>query len=144
MFLIKNYSSIKEIQDTLEEEIAKTRSNLGEYLRSLDEIRSYAEKSKKIREIVMKMANKKNGLNGSNENLGELEVGGLKIVLEANAFHQLTAIESAVRNHQERLLVLQKANEGLKSLSQIGDTDGLNFMVLENNGVPERILLKTA
>ena len=143
MFLIKNYSSIKEIQDTLEEEIAKTRSNLGEYLRSLDEIRTFAEKSKKIREIVMKMANKKNGPNGSNENMGEIEVGGLKIVLDANAMHQLTAIESAVRNLQERLLVLQKANEGLKSLSQIGDTDGLNFMVLENSGVPERILLKT-
>jgi hypothetical protein len=144
MFLIKNYNSIKEIQDALEEEIAKTRSDLGEYLRKLDEIRSFAEKSKKIREIVMKMANKKNGSNGSSENLGEIEVGSLKIVLDANSYQQLTAIESAVRNHQERLLLLQKASEGLKSLNQIGDTDGLNFMVLENNGIPERILLKTS
>jgi hypothetical protein len=92
----------------------------------------------------MKMANKKNGSNGSSENLGEIEVGSLKIVLDANSYQQLTAIESAVRNHQERLLLLQKASEGLKSLNQIGDTDGLNFMVLENNGIPERILLKTS
>jgi hypothetical protein len=137
---VRTYSSVEEIAETLDKEIASTRSNLGEYLRKLDEIRTYAEKSKRIRETVMRLTGKKNGFS---EGSDEIEVGSLKIVLDANAFHQLAIIESAVRSHQERLMVLQKAREALKSLGQLGDTEGLNFMVLENQGVPERILLKT-
>jgi hypothetical protein len=111
---------------------------LGEYLRRLDEIRSLAEKSKKVREVVMKLAGKK----AAPESLGEIEVGSLNIILDANPFHELTAIESVVRSHQERLLVLQKAREALKWLDQLGDTDGLKYLVLESEGVPERILFK--
>jgi hypothetical protein len=138
---IKTYGSVGEIAETLDKEIADTKSSLGEYLRRLDEIRTLAEKSKKIREIVTKLTGKKNG---SIESSGEIEVGSLKIVPDANAFHQLAIIESAVRSHQERLLVLQKAREALKPLDQLSDTEGLNFMVLENQGVPELILLKTS
>ena len=138
---VKTYSSVREIVEALDKEIADTKSNLGGYLRKLDEIRILAEKSKRIRETVMKLTGKKNG---SIENLTEMEVGSLKIVPDANAFHQLTIMESAARSHQERLMVLQKAREALKALDQLGDTEGLNFMVLENQGVPERILLKTA
>jgi hypothetical protein len=138
---VKTYSSIGEIAEALDKEIADTKSSLGEYLRKLDEIRTRAEKSKKVREVVMKLTGKKNG---SSEGWEEIEVGSLKIVLDGNAFHQLTIIESAVRSHQERLLVLQKAREALKPLDQLSNTEGLNFMVLENQGIPERILLKTS
>ena len=54
----------------------------------------------------------------------------------------MTVIESAVRSQQDHLMVLQKPLEGLKSLEQLGETGGLDFKVLENQGVPERILLK--
>jgi hypothetical protein len=65
-------------------------------------------------------------------------------VLDANPFHELTAIEEAVRSQQERLLVLQKAREALKWVDQIEDTEGLKYLVLESDGVPEKILLKIA
>jgi hypothetical protein len=135
---IKEYKSAEEIAETLDKEISDTKSTLGEYLRRLDEIRSLAEKSKKIREVVMKLAGKK----ASTESLGEITVGNLNIVLDATPFHELTAIESVVRSHQERLLVLQKAREGFKSLDQLGDTEGMKYLVVENSGVPERILFK--
>ena len=54
----------------------------------------------------------------------------------------LTAIESVARSHQERLLVLQRVHEALKWLDQLGDTEGLKYLVLEDEGVPERILFK--
>ena len=133
------YGAIPALAESLDKKIADTKSSLGNYLRKLDEIRNLAEKSKKIRETVMRLSGKKNG---SNENLGEMVVASLKIVLDANAFQELTAIESAVRSHQERLLVLQKAREGMKQLDQFGDTEGLNFLVVERDGVPESILLK--
>jgi hypothetical protein len=136
---IKEYGSAEEIAETLDKEISETKSTLGEYLRRLDEIRSLAEKSKKIREVVMKLAGK---TKATAETLGEISVGTLSIVLDANPFHELTAIESVVRSHQERLLILQKAREAMKWLDQLGDTEGLKYLVVESEGVPERILFK--
>jgi Mg/Co/Ni transporter MgtE len=135
---IKEYSSAEEIAETLEKEISETKSVLGEYLRRLDDIRSLAEKSKKIREVVMKLAGKK----AASESLGEMSVGNLSIILDANPFHELTAIEEVVRSHQERLLMLQKSREALKWLDQVGDTEGLRYLVVEHEGVPSRILFK--
>jgi len=135
---LKEYESASDIARTIDEEISRTKSMLGEYLRRLDEIRTLAERSKKIRDVVFKLAGKK----ANQENLGEISVGGLSVVLDANPFHELTAIEEVVRSQQDRLLVLQKTREALKWVDQIGDTEGLRYLVLENDGVPERILFK--
>jgi len=135
---IKEYNSAQAIAEALETQLSETKSVLGEYLRRLDEIRTLAEKSKKVREVVMKLAGKK----PNTENPSEVTVGTLNIILDANAFHELTAIESVVRSHQERLLVLQKVREALKWLDQLGDTEGLRYLVLEDEGIPERILFK--
>ena len=135
---LKEYDSASEIAKALENEISRTKSILGEYLRRLDDIRSLAEKSKKIREVVMKLAGKK----AVQETLGEINVGNLSVILDANPFHELTAIEDVVRSQQERLLALQKAREALKWMDQLGDTEGLKYIVVENDGVPEKILFK--
>jgi len=135
---LKEYDSAVDIARNIDEEIARTKSVLGEYLRRLDEIRTLAERSKKIREVVFKLAGKKAAQN----TLGEIAVGDLSVILDANPFHELTAIEEVVRSQQDRLLVLQKAREALNWVDQIGDTEGLKYLVLESDGVPERILLK--
>ncbi|MDH5419889.1 MAG: hypothetical protein OEY47_06230 [Candidatus Bathyarchaeota archaeon] len=135
---MKEYESAIEIAKGMEAEISRTKSVLGEYLRRLDEIRTLAERSKKIREVVFKLAGKKAAQN----TLGEITVGDLSVILDANPFHELTAIEEVVRSQQDRLLVLQKAREALNWVDQIGETEGLKYLVLESDGVPERILLK--
>ena len=136
---IKEYNSAQAIADALDKDLSATKSLLGEYLRKLDEIRTLAEKSKKVREVIMKLAGKKTN---STDAPGEVTVGTLNIVLDANAFHELIAIESVVRSHQERLLVLQKVRDALKWLDQLGDTEGLKYLVLEDEGIPQRILFK--
>ena len=135
---IREFESAEDIAETLDKEISSTKSILGDYLRRLDDIRALAEKSRKVREVVMKLAGKK----AAGEGLGEITVGNLNIVLDANPFHELTAIEEVVRSQQERLLVLQKARDALKWLNQLGNTEGLKFMVVQSDGVPERILFK--
>jgi hypothetical protein len=135
---IKEYTSADDIAGKLDDNISDTKSTLGEYLRQLDDIRALAEKSKKIRQVVMKLAGKK----ASAETLGEITVGKLNVVLDATPFHELTAIEEVVKSHQQRLLVLQKAREAMKWLDQLGDTEGLKYLVVEKDGVPERILFK--
>ena len=136
---LKEYESVKEIVKALDDNINLTKNMLGQYLRRLDEIRSLAERSKKVRDIVTKLAGKKTAAANT---LGEISVGDLNVVLDANPFHELTAIEEAVRSQQDRLLLLQKAREGMKWVDQLEDADGLKFMVLESDGVPARILLK--
>ncbi len=135
---IKEYTSAQAIAEALDKQLSDTKSILGEHLRKLDEIRTLAEKSKKVREVVMKLANKKAPIESQNE----ITVGSLNIILDANTSHELTAIESVVRSHQERLMVLQKVREALKWLDQLGDTEGLRYLVVEGDGIPERILFK--
>ena len=135
---LKEYESAIEIATAMDKDISKTKSILGEYLRRLDSIRNLAERSKKIREVVFKLAGKKS----ANSSLGEISVGDLSVILDANPFDELTAIEQVVRSQQDRLLVLQKARDALNWVDQIGDTDGLKYIVVESDGVPERILLK--
>lgn len=135
---LKEYDSATEIVEAVDERISKTKSLLGDYLRRLDDIRSLAERSKKIRNILMKLAGEKS----EKESLGELSVGGLNVVLDANPFHELTAIEEVVRSQQQRLITLQKAKDNLKWVDEIEETEGLNYLVVEKDGVPERVLFK--
>jgi hypothetical protein len=135
---IKEYESPTEIAKSMDSQISKTKSILGEYLRKLDEIRTLAERSKKIREVVFKLAGKKQ----DQSSLGEITVGDLRVILDANPFHELTVIEKVVRSQQDRLLVLQRAREALNWVEQLEDTNGLKYLVLETDGVPEKILLK--
>ena len=135
---LKEYESAVDIAKSMDDDISRTKSILGEYLRRLDSIRNLAERSKKIREVVFKLAGKKS----AQSSLGEITVGDLSVILDANPFHELTAIEQVVRSQQDRLLVLQKARDSLNWVDQIGDTEGLKYLVLESDGVPERILLK--
>ena len=135
---IKEYSSALEIAEKMDKEIAETKSELGEYLRQLDDKRAVAEKSKRLHDVVAKLANKKETM----ENPNQIEVNGLEIVLDATALNELTAIESVVKSHQQRLLALQKVQEALETLDDVGDTEGIRYLVLEREGIPEQILLK--
>ena len=129
---MREYPSANAIVKAVDTEIGRTKSALGEYLRRLDEIRSLAERSKKVQDMVLKLAGKKT----ATSTLGEIKVGDLNVVLDANPLHELTAIEEAVKSQQDRLLMLQKAREGMKWVDEIDDADGLEFMVLESDGVP--------
>jgi len=135
---LKEYNSANEIADSIEEKVSNTKSQLGDYLRRLDDIRSLAERSKKIRKVLLKLAGKK----GETQSLGELTVGDLSVVLDANPFHELTAIEEVVRSQQQRLAVLQQARDAMDWVDEIGETEGLKYLVLEKDGVPEKILFK--
>src|SRR5208283_2547007 len=112
---LKEYTSAQAIAEDLDKDLSETKSLLGEYLRRLDQIHTLAEKSKKVREVIMKLAGKKTG---ATDSPGEITVGTLNIVLDANATHELTAIESVVRSYQERLSALQKVRDALKWLDQ--------------------------
>jgi hypothetical protein len=135
---IKNYSSTIKIVENIDWEIAGAKRALGEYLRQLDDKRGVAEKTRRLHDVVAKMANKKETKKSSNQ----IEVNGLEIILDATALNELDAIESVVKSYQQRLTALQQAREALKTLDQVGDTEGIKYLALEREGIPEQILLK--
>jgi signal-transduction protein with cAMP-binding, CBS, and nucleotidyltransferase domain len=135
---IEKYQSAEKIAEKLDNEIAQTKSVLGKYLRRLDEIRILAAKFEKIHKVVMELASEKIPA----ETLCEMTVGSIDVVLDANPAHEFAALESVVQSHQDHLLVLQEAREALRWMDQIGETEGLECQVLENEGVPECVLFK--
>lgn len=134
---IKEYKSAKSISENLDKLIGDTKNSLSEYIQKLEEIQALAEKSKRIREVMLKLAGKK----APAETMGEIKVGSLDIILDANPVHESEAIEAVVHSKQERLLKLQKIREDLKWLDQLGETDGISYTVVENDDIPEKILL---
>ena len=136
---LKEFDSAIEIVKAVDHEITETKNTLNGYLRQLEDIRALAEKSKKIREIVSKFAGRR-----AISEIAEVSIGGINLVLDAKSIHELSAIEEVVRSQQEKLSALQRAREGLKWADQIGETEGVKFLVLEKNGIPEKILLRFA
>jgi len=134
---LKEFDSATEIVKELDHEITETKNALNGYLRRLENIRALAEQSKKIREMVSKFAGKKAIVES-----GEVSISGVNLILDAKSIHELAAIEEVVRSQQEKLIALQRVREGLKWADQIGETEGIKFLVLEKDGVPIKILLR--
>lgn len=137
---IKEYGSVSEIAESLDKEVAETKSALGEYLRQLGDKQAAGERTQRLYNIVAKIADKKLSKATSNQ----IDLNGLEIVLETNVLDELTAIESVVRSHQQRLIALEKARDSLQTLDQEGDIEGIKYLALEKEGIPEQILLKFA
>jgi hypothetical protein len=135
---MREYCSAQEIAEGLDKEISETEKDLSDYLRRLDKIHVPAVRSKKIREVVLKLAGEK----ATTESLDEISIGEVKVVLDVKAFHELVALEPVVKSHQERLLALKKAREAVKSLDPLNDIKGMRYVTVENEGIPERIMLK--
>jgi hypothetical protein len=135
---IKEYSSAVEIAERIDKEIAEAKSALGEHLRQLHDTRYAAEKLERLHNVVSKATGKKL----PKESQNRLEVNGLEIILDATPLHKLAAIETVVRSRQQRLQSLQKVKESLGSLDSLCNTEGLKYLVLEKEGIPEQILLR--
>jgi hypothetical protein len=135
---IKEYTSANDIVKMLDHEITRTRNTLSGSLRRLDDIRTLAERSKKVRAVVSKLAGKKAVENAS----GDIVLGDLNLVVDASHLQELAALEEAVRSQQNQLMMLQKAREDMRWIDQIEDAEGVNYLVLERSGMPTRILVK--
>lgn len=137
---IKEYSSVSEIEESIDKEVAETKSALGQYLRQLDDKRAAGERTQRLYNVVAKMADKK----PSKRTSSQIDLNGLDIVLDANVLDELTAIENVVESHQQRLIALEKARCSLQKLDQAGATDGIKYLALEKEGIPEQIMLKVS
>lgn len=121
---IKEYDSTSQITEKIDKEIATTKTTLGEYLRQLDDVRYLA-------------------VNKKDKKREQIDVNGFEIVVDATLPNELKAMESVVRSYSQRLTTLKMAQESLKEFEQFSDLNGVKYLVLEKEGVPERVLVKT-
>jgi hypothetical protein len=120
---IREYDSTLQITEKIDNEIATTKTTLGEYLRQLDYVRHMTA-------------------NATGKKREQTDVNGLEIVVDATLPNELTAMESVVKSYSQRLTTLNMAKESLKQLEQISDLEGIKYLVLEKEGIPERVLVK--
>lgn len=135
---VEEYGSVSEIRESIDKELAETKNALGEYLRHLYDRQEMAEKMQRLRDIIGKIADKKPSIRSTNL----VSLNGIEIVLGAKAFDELTAIESVVKSHQQRLVALQKVREALQTLDEASGTEGIKYLTFEKERIPEQILLK--
>ena len=109
--------------EKIDKEIATTKTTLGECLRQLDYVRYLA-------------------LNATGKKREQIDVNGLEIVVDATPPNELTAMESVVKSYSQRLTTLKMAKESLKQLEQFSAVKGIKYLVLEKEGIPERVLVK--
>jgi hypothetical protein len=135
---LEEYESASDMIEAVDEEIANVRNRLGEYLGRLYRIRGLADRSVRTGEATLRL----DGKTDVQEIPSEVSIGGLTVVLDANPFKELKAIEEVIRSEQDRLLDLEKAREALKRTDQIDEIEQFKFLVLRKDKAPEKILLK--
>jgi len=120
---IKEYSSTQQITEKIDEQIAATKTTIGEYLHKLDNIRTAAA-------------------NETDKKREQIYVNGIEIIVNTKPLNELKAIEMAARSNIERLTALKMARESLELLEIFSNIRDLKYLVLEKEGIPERILVK--
>jgi len=133
---LKEFGSASEILKFVDQAITDTKNALNGYMHKLEDIRELAEKSRIIREVIYKYAGKRS------TSESEVFVSGVNVIFDAKSVHELSVLEEAVRGQQGRLVELQRTRENLKWADQIGDAEGVRFIVLEKDGVPKKILVR--
>jgi hypothetical protein len=133
---LKEFGSASDILKFVDQAITDAKNVLNGYMHKQEDIRELAEKSRKIREVIYKYAGKRS------TSESEVFVSGVNVIFDAKSVHELSVLEEAVRGQQGRLAELQRTRENLKWADQIGDAEGVRFIMLEKDGVPKKILVR--
>lgn len=135
---LKEYVSLEKVVEAVDRKIAHAKARTMKELLRLDKLRRLVHRSRNVNEAIIRLAGK--GFTKSGERMDEITIGNLTVVLDADRLHELAMMEEVVRSYQEKLLILQKTRESLKWFDQMSDIEEFKFLVLEQDGVPERIM----
>lgn len=134
---IRTFSSISEFIKSLEEEIAKLRSDLGTHLRDMDELRTKADRIRKLEETLKKLGAGKEKLMETRE----LDVGGLPVIINPTPLHDVKALEEVVKSLQERLTALENIRRSIEPLQALEEIEA-RIEVFYSGGVPTKMFIK--
>ncbi len=133
----REFANISEMIKPIDEEISKVRSMLGDYLRKLDESKLKSDKIKKARTAIAKIAGTEIDIAPSSK---ELDIMGLKIIINPTPEDEALALEEIVKDLQERLTTLQRVRKSLEPLTTMDVEVGIVALMKDN--IPVKIFVK--
>ena len=133
---VREFASPKELFTYLDEEIARLRANLGEYLRRLETVKTKAEMLGKLESIVKQLQGGAGGIGGTVINLDNVEVA-----INPTPKQEFDFLVEAIKHLQDRIVYLEKVRKGLEPLSGLGDVN-ITIEAVMINGVPKSLLVK--
>ncbi len=134
---IKEYSSLKEFLDELEETAKQLRSLLGEYLRKLDDLRVKAESQRKLLEFIGKLAGKPISQLGGG---ADIKISNMRILVNPTADQELSIVEELVEKLNESLSRVETVK---KELMPFADAVAeAKITAIYSEGLPKTIVIK--
>lgn len=133
----REFTNISEMIKPIDEEISKVRNMLGDYLRKLDESKLKSEKIKKARTAISKIAGMEVEIAPSSK---ELDIMGLKIIVNPTPEDESLALEEIVKDLQERLTTLQRVRKSLEPLTTMDVEVGITALMKDN--IPVKIFVR--
>jgi len=134
---IKVFRTPGELINVLDNEIERIKTLLEQYMGMLDEQKAKIEKLQRLSESLGKLFGKTPTLVASQE----VDVMGLKFVVNPSPHQEVETLEEIVKNLNDKLIVLQKIKKAVESLGMTMDAE-LNLTVSIVNDIPTRIMLK--
>jgi len=133
----REFTNVSEMIKPIDEEISKVRNMLGDYLRKLDESKLKSEKIKKARAAISKIAGTEVDIAPSSK---ELDIMGLKIIVNPTPEDESLALEEIVKDLQERLTALQRVRKSLEPLTTMDVEVGIIALMKDN--IPVKIFVR--
>jgi len=134
---VKEFGSPKELFAYLDEEIARLRASLGEYLRRLEAVKTKAEMLGKLENIIKQIQGGGGGIGGT-----VLNLDGVDVAINPTPKQEFDFMVEVIKHLQDRIVYLEKVRKGLEPLLGLGDVN-ITIEAVMANGVPKSLLIKT-
>jgi len=131
------FNTPDELKKSLDDEIGRIRTLLGDYLRRLEETRIKTDRLKKAQEAIIKFAGEKQipSLEGR-----EIELSGLKVFVNPNLRQETDMLEDIVKTLQDKLNTIQKIRKALEPLT--GFEEGIvTIAAVMSDNIPTKLMI---
>ncbi len=134
---LRIFNTPEELKKSLDDEIGRVRTLLGDYLRRLEENRIKIERLKKAQEAIVKFAGEKQIplLEGR-----EIDLSGLKVLVNPSLRQEMDALEDVVKSLQDKLNIMQKIRKALDPLTSFEEGIVTIVTVMSDN-IPIKIMI---
>ena len=135
---ITQFDNVSTLLQHLDAKISELRTQLGDYLRKLENMKVKAETMLKFESLLGELAK---GAGGATTGGKELELGPVKVLINPSPKQELELMIDVVRSLQDRIVTLEKIRKSIEPLSKLSDIE-LTLEVIFRNSIPSQIIIR--
>ena len=134
---LKSFTTSDELKKFLDGEIGRIRSEIGDLLRRLEEIRIRADRLQKAQAALLKFAGEKQM---PTLEAKELDLPGLKVWINPTPKQETETLEEIVKAMQTKLDTLQRIRKALEPLADF-EEGVMTISVVTSDDVPRKMMI---